>query len=85
MNTLESLKERLKRKPIVQHNPSVKVVIDGKVPEKQSTVIVVEKDDGNRALQILEKIKLRNKDLHQYSIETAKMFYDDGRKNKLNI
>jgi hypothetical protein len=57
MNTLESLKERLKRKPIVQHNPSVKVVIDGKVPEKQSTVIVVEKDDGNRALQILEKIK----------------------------
>jgi transaldolase len=35
--------------------------------------------------EILEKIKLRNKDLHQYSIETAKMFYDDGRKNKLNI
>ena len=35
--------------------------------------------------EILKKIKLRNKDLHQYSIETAKMFYDDGRKNKLNI
>jgi transaldolase len=35
--------------------------------------------------EILEKIKLRNKDLHQYSIETAKMFYDDGRKNSLNI
>jgi len=35
--------------------------------------------------EILEKIKLRNKDLHQYSIETAKMFYDDGRKNKLSI
>jgi transaldolase len=35
--------------------------------------------------EILEKIKLRNKDLHQFSIETAKMFYDDGRKNKLSI
>ena len=35
--------------------------------------------------EILEKIKLRNKDLHQYSIETAKMFYDDGLKNKLSI
>jgi transaldolase len=35
--------------------------------------------------EILEKIKLRNKDLHQYSIETAKMFYDDGKKNSLNI
>jgi transaldolase len=35
--------------------------------------------------EILEKIKLRNKDLHQYSIETAKMFYDDGIKNKLSI
>ena len=35
--------------------------------------------------EILEKIKLRNKDLHQYSIETAKMFYDDGLKNSLNI
>lgn len=35
--------------------------------------------------EILEKIKLRNKDLHQYSIETAKMFYDDALKNSLNI
>jgi transaldolase len=35
--------------------------------------------------EILEKIKLRNKDLQQYSIETAKMFYDDGRKNLLDI
>jgi len=35
--------------------------------------------------EILEKIKLRNKDLHQYSIETAKMFYEDGLKNSLNI
>jgi len=35
--------------------------------------------------EILDKIKLRDKDLHQYSIETAKMFYDDGRKNSLNI
>lgn len=35
--------------------------------------------------EILEKIKLRNKDLNQYSIETAKMFYDDGLKNSLNI
>jgi transaldolase len=35
--------------------------------------------------EILEKIKLRNKDLHQYSIETVKMFYDDGLKNSLNI
>jgi transaldolase len=35
--------------------------------------------------EILEKIKLRNKDLKEYSIETVKMFYDDGRKNLLNI
>jgi transaldolase len=35
--------------------------------------------------EILEKIKLRNKDLHEYSIETAKMFYEDGLKNSLNI
>jgi transaldolase len=35
--------------------------------------------------EILDKIKLRNKDLHQYSIETAKMFYEDGLKNSLNI
>ena len=35
--------------------------------------------------EILEKIKLRNKNLHQYSIETAKMFYEDGLKNSLNI
>lgn len=35
--------------------------------------------------EILEKIKLRNKDLHQYSVETAKMFFDDGRKNLLDI
>jgi transaldolase len=35
--------------------------------------------------EILEKIKLRNKNLHQYSVETAKMFYEDGLKNSLNI
>jgi len=35
--------------------------------------------------QILNKINLNNKDLDQYSIETVQMFYNDAKKNNLEI
>ena len=35
--------------------------------------------------ELISKIKIRNKDLDQYSIETSKMFYDDALKHKINI
>jgi len=34
---------------------------------------------------IIKKIKNFGKDLHEYSIETSKMFYDDAIKSKFNI
>ena len=62
MNTLEALKDRLKIKPAVQHNVGVKVIIAQPVENlqeviKRKTEIVVEKDDGKKAQDILEKIK----------------------------
>ncbi len=35
--------------------------------------------------ELISKIKLRNKDLKNYSIETSKMFYEDALKHKINI
>jgi transaldolase len=33
----------------------------------------------------IAKIKLMNKDLEQYSLETVKMFYDDAQKGNIKI
>ena len=35
--------------------------------------------------QILSKVKLYNKDLNEYSVETVQMFYNDAKKNNLQI
>ena len=35
--------------------------------------------------ELISKIKLRNKDLKNYSIETSKMFYEDAIKHKIEI
>ena len=35
--------------------------------------------------ELISKIKMRNKDLDQYSIETSKMFYEDALKHKIEI
>ena len=35
--------------------------------------------------ELISKIKLRNKDLLDYSIETSKMFYEDALKHKIEI
>lgn len=35
--------------------------------------------------ELISKVKLRNKDLKEYSIETSQMFYQDALKNKLEI
>ena len=34
---------------------------------------------------LIDKLKLENKDLNQYSLETVQMFLTDARKNKLEI
>jgi hypothetical protein len=64
MNPLESLKERLKRKPEVHPNQGVKVILALPAEEKAEIVeaktkplITAEKDEGKRAKDILEKIK----------------------------
>ena len=64
MNPLEALKERLKRKPEVQPNPGIKVILAPPteekvtiVEEKTKPLITAEKDEGKRAKDILEKIK----------------------------
>ncbi len=46
--------------------------------EAGSDIITVTSD-------ILKKVRLRNKDLSQYSIETVKMFYEDAQKGNLKI
>jgi len=62
---MKSLLERLKHKPIVQPNVGVKVVIVPPVTEEVAVketfkpVITAEKDTGKRAMDILEKIKLK--------------------------
>jgi len=64
MNSLVSLKERLKHKPEVQPNHGVKVIlappIDEKVvviEEKTKPLITAEKDEGKRAKDILDRIR----------------------------
>ena len=69
MNPLEALKERLKRKPEVQFNPGVKVILAPPTEEQKivgekivgediiKPLITAEKDEGKRAKEILEKIK----------------------------
>jgi hypothetical protein len=64
MNTLETLKERLKIKPEVQSNIGVKIIlarpIEDKLTEKTTGVkITTDKDDGTRAKDILDRIRLR--------------------------
>jgi len=34
---------------------------------------------------ILAKLKLVGKDLHEYSLDTVKMFYNDGQKAKYSL
>jgi len=60
MNHLETLKDKLKLKPNVLPNPGVKVVIEPLTGEKNKamkSLITAERDEGKRALDILEKIK----------------------------
>ena len=64
MNTLETLKERLKIKPEVHSNIGVKVIlarpIEDKPTDKTTSVkITTDKDDGTRAKDILDRIRLR--------------------------
>ena len=66
MSNLEALKERLKHKPEVRPNEGVRVILAPLASEEQiekigksekQTMITVDKDDGKRAQEILEKIK----------------------------
>ena len=66
MSNLEALKERLKHKPEVRPNEGVRVILAPLSSEEQiekigksekQTMITVDKDDGKRAQEILEKIK----------------------------
>jgi hypothetical protein len=65
MNNLQPLLNKLKYKPQVEHNVGVKVTIDlpKQAPAGSTTavapIIVADKDDGRRAVDILEKIKQR--------------------------
>jgi 3-dehydroquinate dehydratase len=60
MNPLEALKDKLKKKPIVEHNVGIKVIV-GEPKEEEilitKTAIIAERDDGTKAKDILEKIK----------------------------
>ena len=68
MSHLEALKERLKRKPEVRPNEGVRVILAPpeereKVSEEKpkiKPIITAEKDEGQRAQDILEKIKQKN-------------------------
>ena len=59
MNNLQTVLNKLKYKPRVEHNVGVKVIIEqGQEPTlKTAPIIVAEKDDGRRAVDILEKIR----------------------------
>ena len=59
MNNLQSVLNKLKYKPQVEHNVGVKVLIEQPLNAslKAAPIIVAEKDDGRRAVDILEKIK----------------------------
>ncbi len=65
MNSLETLKEKLKQKPSVQPNQGVKVKLAQQeqkpvaAEEKRGPIITAEKDNGSRAKDILEKIKTK--------------------------
>ena len=62
MNSLDTLKERLKHKPSVQHNIGVKVILGQPIQGLNTTdnttrqLITAERDDGVRAQYILEQI-----------------------------
>jgi hypothetical protein len=59
MNPLETLKEKLKIKPVVHPNEGVKVVLEPpvKAEAKMPTKITISKDTGEQAQQILERLK----------------------------
>jgi len=58
MNNLQSVLNKLKYKPHVEHNLGVKIIIDqSPTALKAAPIIVAEKDDGRRAVDILEKIR----------------------------
>jgi hypothetical protein len=60
MSHLEALKQRLKMKPEVRPNEGVKIVI-GKPIDKDNgpTAIILNKDNGAKAQDILERIKMK--------------------------
>jgi chemotaxis protein histidine kinase CheA len=60
MSHLEALKQRLKMKPEVRPNEGVKIVI-GKPIDKDNgpTAIILNKDNGEKAQDILERIKMK--------------------------
>ncbi len=57
MNPLETLKLKLQNKPEVKPNEGVKVVLAPKIAEKIKPIIREDKDAGEKAKEILEKMK----------------------------
>jgi hypothetical protein len=59
MNSLETLKERLKIKPVVQSTEGVRIVLatTEEKKEKAPTKIIANKDDGRQAQIMLERLK----------------------------
>jgi hypothetical protein len=58
MNPLDTLKERLKVKPVVQHVEGIKVIIGPTQAEaKQPTRITIDDDEGKKATTILERMR----------------------------
>jgi hypothetical protein len=53
MKPLDTLKDKLKIKPIVEHKEGVKVVIG----QKQTQIIIQDEDEGKRAQDILERMR----------------------------
>jgi hypothetical protein len=75
MNPLEALKEKLKTKPEVQHNIGVRVVV-GETGDmsKLKPMITADKDDGDRAEKLLERIKRK-----KLSIVTKKFQEEESK------
>jgi len=79
MNPLEALKDKLKVKPQVKHETGVNVVIlppSAEVKEIKQTVIIADRDQGQRAKDILEKVKQK-----RLSVVTQK--YPEPKEEKI--
>jgi hypothetical protein len=59
MNPLEALKEKLKIKPMVQASEGVRVVIGTTSEATQKTKITQDRDNGQKAKEVLERLKQR--------------------------